>query len=94
MADPSQAPPESALPGLRVKCYSGYQADQRPTCVFVLNEKIEVTEVEDRWYSPGFTFFRVLLANGERYVLRHQEAQDHWTIEAFRRPGCPATPRR
>jgi len=28
----------------------------------------------------------VLLANGERYVLRREDAQDVWTLEAFRSP--------
>jgi hypothetical protein len=81
--------PQSPTPPLlRVECYSGHKADQRPTRVFLHGKKFEVSEVEDRWYSPGFTFFRVLLDNGERYVLRHQEAQDLWTIEAFRRPSA------
>jgi hypothetical protein len=82
-------------PLLRVECYSGHKADQRPTRVFLHDQALKVSEVEDRWYSPGFTFFRVLLANGERYVLGHQEAQDRWTIEAFRRSsGSPEVPLR
>lgn len=76
-----------ADPQFRVECYSGHKADERPTRVFLHIRAIEVAEVEDRWYSPGFTFFRVRLDNGERYVLRHQDAQDQWTIEAFRRSG-------
>lgn len=75
-------------PLLRVECYSGHKADQRPTRIFLHDQALEVSEVEDRWYAPGFTYFRVLLANGERYVLRHLEAQDLWTIEAFRRPAA------
>jgi len=47
-------------------------------------ETLVVAEVEDRWYSPGETFFRVRVANGDRYVLRHLEAQDTWSLEAFR----------
>jgi hypothetical protein len=47
-----------------------------------------VAAIEDRWYSPGATYFRVLLTNGERYVLCRQEAQDVWTIEAFRAAGA------
>ncbi len=82
MADP---PPELPAPWpLRVECYSGHKADQRPIRVFLHGGPIEVASVEDSWYSPGFTFFRVLLSTGERYVLRHQQAQDLWTIEAFR----------
>jgi hypothetical protein len=46
---------------------------------------LEVTEVEDRWYSPGETLFRVRVANGDRYVLRRVDAQDTWIIEGFRR---------
>jgi hypothetical protein len=83
----STVPPPSPL---RVQCYSGYQADERPVRIFLLGQPIDVASVEDRWYSPGFTFFRVLLITGERYVLRHQQAQDLWSIEAFRaaRPGA------
>jgi len=73
-----------AEPLLRVECYSGYKGDERPVRVFFRGHGIDVTSVEDRWYSPGFTYFRVLLANGENYVLRHQEAQNVWSIEAFR----------
>jgi hypothetical protein len=50
-------------------------------------QMVDIAAVEDRWYSPGSTYFRVLLGSGERYVLRRHEAQDVWTIEAFRRPS-------
>jgi hypothetical protein len=69
---------------LHVECYAGYQADQRPTRVLLNDQWVEVRSVEDRWYSPGSTLFRVLVATGERYVLRHDDAQDLWTLEAFR----------
>jgi hypothetical protein len=69
---------------VRVECYSGYTADEHPVHVLLDGEMVEVTALEDRWYSPGSTYFRVLLSNGERYVLRRQEAQDVWSLEAFR----------
>lgn len=71
---------------VRVECYSGYKGDERPAKLQIGEQmlEVEVAEVEDRWYSPGATFFRVLLANGERYVLRREDAQDVWTLEAFR----------
>jgi len=47
-------------------------------------EMVEVAAIEDRWYSPGYTYFRVLLSNGQRYVLGRQEAQEVWSLEAFR----------
>jgi hypothetical protein len=69
---------------LRVECYAGYKGDERPLKLQIDEHMVEITEIEDRWYSPGATFFRVLLANGERYVLRREDAQDTWTLEAFR----------
>jgi len=40
--------------------------------------------IDDRWYSPGATFFRVVVEGGDRYVLRHEEAQDAWHLTAYR----------
>ena len=72
---------------MRVERYSGYKGDQRPVRLEIGDQMVDIAEVEDRWYSPGATYFRVLLVNGERYVLRREEAQDVWTLEAFRSPG-------
>lgn len=69
---------------VKVETYSGHKADERPVRVTIDGAALEVAEVEDRWYSPGATFFRVLLANGERYVLRRIEAQEVWVLEAYR----------
>lgn len=69
---------------IRVECYAGYRADERPVRIFVGTSAVDVREVEDRWYSPGLTYFRVLMASGERYVLRHDDGQDVWSIEGFR----------
>jgi hypothetical protein len=72
---------------LRVECYAGYKGDERPVRLQLGGKMVEVADVEDRWYSPGATYFRVLLGNGDRYVLRREDAQDVWTLEAFRSPA-------
>ena len=69
---------------VHVECYAGYKGDERPAKLQIGDEMVEVTEVEDRWYSPGATYFRVRLKNGERYIVRREDAQDVWTLEAFR----------
>jgi hypothetical protein len=69
---------------LLVECYAGYKGDERPVRVSIDEQMLDVDEVEDRWYSPGATYFRVLLTNGERYVLRREDAQELWTLQAFR----------
>lgn len=71
---------------VHVECYAGYKGDERPAKLQIGEEMVEVTEVEDRWYSPGATYFRVRLLNGDRYVVRREDAQDIWTLEAFRSP--------
>jgi hypothetical protein len=45
---------------------------------------MEIVDVEDRWYSPGETYFRVRVEGGDRYVLKYVEAQDVWSLEAYR----------
>jgi len=72
---------------VRVECYSGHKAEERPARITFETQTLEIVEVEDRWYSPGATYFRVLAANGDRYVLRHDDAQDVWSLTAFRAAG-------
>jgi hypothetical protein len=69
---------------VRVETYSGFKADERPLRLHLGDRTLEITSIEDRWYSPGETYFRVLTADGDRYVLRHTETQDVWTLTAFR----------
>jgi len=68
---------------VRVECYSGYKADERPARLKLKDGVKEIMTIEDRWYSPGATYFRVLVEDGDRYVLRHEEVQDVWSLSAF-----------
>jgi hypothetical protein len=68
-----------------VKCYAGYRAHERPIRLTLDDQTLEIVEVEDRWYSPGETYFRVRVEGGDRYVLRYVEAQDVWSLEGYRR---------
>jgi len=67
-----------------VECYSGYKADERPVRLNLSDGAREIVAIEDRWYSPGATYFRVLLEDGDRYVLRHEEPQDVWSLAGYR----------
>lgn len=74
---------------VRVECYSGYKAEERPVRVWLGDTALEVEQIEDRWYSPGFSFYRIVVGGGDRYVLRRDDAQDVWTLEAFRARRVP-----
>jgi hypothetical protein len=69
---------------IRVECHAGYKADERPLRFELRGRLFEVGEVEDRWYSPGATYFRVRAEDGNFYILRHDEGMDVWTLDAFR----------
>ena len=70
---------------VEVEAYSGHKADERPLR-FRLGERwLSVEEVVDRWYDPEAVYFRVRADDGAMYILRHVEATDVWTLEAFRR---------
>ena len=69
---------------VRVECYSGYKADERPLRLHLGERALEITAIEDRWYSPGETYFRVLTTDGDHYVLRQDDAQDVWSLVGYR----------
>ena len=72
------------MKAVQVISYSGYKADESPRILNLGDTLIPIKQIEDRWYSPGETFFRVRTETGDRYLLRHVEAQDTWSLEGFR----------
>ncbi len=49
---------------LRVECYSGYAADERPVCFHLEDRQYMIEEVLDKWYGPLDTFFKVRADDG------------------------------
>ena len=72
---------------VRVECYSGYKAEERPIRFRVDGQDHVVEEVVDQWQSPDATYFKVRSDDGSIYVLRHSQSpqEDTWTLESFRR---------
>ena len=73
------------MSSVRVECYSGYRGEERPVRFTLGEHTLEVQEIEDQWYSPGATYFRVVAADRNIYILRHDEHEDVWTLEGYRR---------
>ncbi len=69
---------------IRVECYAGHRADERPTRFVLGGQPFEVSELDGRWYSPEASYFRVRAEDGNYYVLRHDEVQDLWTLDGLR----------
>jgi hypothetical protein len=72
---------------LRVECYSGQKADERPVCFHLDDRKYLVDEILDQWYGPEDSFFKVRADDGNLYIFRHRlsSTEDAWHLEAFRR---------
>lgn len=70
---------------LRVHCYSGRKADERPVR-FELGERAYlVVEVVDQWYGPDSDFFKIRADDGNLYILRRHTPTGEWSLESFRR---------
>jgi hypothetical protein len=78
---------------LHVECYAGYKAGERPLRFSLVPpgesrpapRSYEVKEVLDQWYGPGCQCFKVLADDGNLYILRHDQTEDTWTLDSFRR---------
>jgi hypothetical protein len=73
---------------LKVECYAGYRADERPLRFSTGEEAAqtrEVKEVLDQWYGVDYRCFKVRADDDHLYILRHQEVNDVWTLDSFRR---------
>lgn len=69
---------------MRVECYAGHRADERPLRFVFRGRTFEVRELDGRWHTPEASYFRVQADDGNFYVLRHDETQDSWTLDGFR----------
>jgi len=74
---------------IRVECYSGYRADERPRRFTFMGRPDaatrEVREVLDQWYGVGYQCFKVRADDGHIYILRHEGSEDCWRLDSFRR---------
>ena len=69
---------------IRVECYSGSKADERPIKFWLAEDPLFIESIEDQWYGPDTAYFRVRADDGNTYVLGHHEKKDEWTLESFR----------
>ena len=74
---------------IRVECYAGQKADERPIKFWMGETVLFIESIEDQWYGPDDVYFRVKADDGNIYVLGHNDKTDHWTLESFRSQGSP-----
>ncbi len=70
---------------LRVQCYAGREADERPVRFQLGDREYLVEEVLDQWYGPDEIFYKICTDDGNLYILGRHTAADEWRLESFRR---------
>ena len=72
---------------VKVECYSGYKANERPVAFTYQGDRLEVQEIVDRWYEGGLDgskpiidYFKVKDRDGNIYLLRYQPDLNFWSL--------------
>jgi len=68
---------------IRVECYAGYRAEERPLRFFIRNRCVTVSETLDQWQGPDYRYFKVRGDDKGIYILRHSSAEDTWELTMF-----------
>ncbi|HCJ67055.1 MAG TPA: hypothetical protein DHV62_06960 [Elusimicrobia bacterium] len=69
---------------LKVNCYSGYRANERPVSFSLGEKEFQVKEILDRWYGPDYQYFKVKADDENIYILKYDENKDFWELEFYR----------
>ena len=69
---------------IKVKCYEGYRAEERPLEFQLGEQLLTVQAVLDRWQEPDSTYYKLKASDGNVYILK-QSFEGGWTLISFRR---------
>ena len=78
-----------AIVKIQVACSSGHKADERPIKFSLGNTVLFIDSIQDQWYGPHDSYFRVLADDGNTYVIGHNERTGEWTLTSFRARTSP-----
>lgn len=65
---------------INVETYSGYKADEYPKKFWLGEKQLEIMDIEDRWYSPESSYFKVFADDGKTYILKQNLKDSSWEI--------------
>jgi len=67
-----------------VECYAGHRGEQTPRTLILGDRRIAVAHVLDAWLAPDYRYFKVRGADGDTYLVRHDERANTWELTMFR----------
>ena len=60
-----EIPSHRKMPNIKVECYSGYKADEKPVSFSLYSKKLMVEKIIDQWRTPEFEYFKVMADDGK-----------------------------
>ena len=70
--------------GVDVDCYAGHRGEQTPRTLILGERRVDVADVLDAWLGPDYRYFKLRGADGDTYLVRHDERSDTWELTMFR----------
>jgi hypothetical protein len=74
---------------LRVECYAGHRAEERPEAFWLRDRRVAVRAILDRWYGEDHAYFKLVGEDGVRYILRRDDYRDGWELILMEDLGAP-----
>jgi len=65
-----------------VDAYSGYRANERPMRFHLDRCVFDIVAIENSWRDLNAEYFKVRTLDGKRYLLRHSEKEEEWTLRS------------
>ncbi len=72
----------SSMKKIQVQCHSGYKVHERPIKFQIGERVLFVESIEDQWYGPSASYFRVRADDQKTYVLAYNQSKDEWTLQS------------
>jgi len=69
---------------IQVECYAGHRGEQTPRALVLGDRRVIVAEVLDAWLAPEHRYFKLKAADGDTYLIRHDERANTWQLTLFR----------
>jgi hypothetical protein len=63
-----------------VECHSEFEYAEKPVALTWKTQRLEITEIVDRWRIPGAKCYRVRTTDGQIFELFYGELYDEWRI--------------
>ena len=71
---------EHRLLAVGIECYAGHRGDQTPRTLILGDRRVAVADVVDAWLAPGYRYFKLRGADGDTYLVRHDEQSETWEL--------------